>query len=281
MSAQNVNWLFTINNPTSPDIPKSWSNVKYCIWQLEEGENGTSHLQGYVILKKKGTLAAVKRLDRHAHWEIRRGTHAQAKEYCSKEETRKDGPWEFGEEPRPGKRNDLEEVYNLIIEGKSNTEIANAVPVTFMRYHKGITAMKLYLTKPRSFKTEVTVIWGEIGVGKSKWAFDKFGGEAYWKPPNSKWWDGYEGQSVAIIDEFYGWLSWTEILRLCDRYPCQVETKGGSVQFVSKTLVFLSNQHPLEWYTNPKCKYPTLARRIENLGKMEEDGKIVVEKGSF
>ena len=72
MSAQNVNWLFTINNPTSPDIPKSWSNVKYCIWQLEEGENGTSHLQGYVILKKKGTLAAVKRLDRHAHCEIRR-----------------------------------------------------------------------------------------------------------------------------------------------------------------------------------------------------------------
>ena len=45
--------------------------------------------------------------------------------------------------------------------------------------------------------------WGETGVGKSKWAFDKFGGEAYWKPPNSKWWDGYEGQSVAIIDEFY------------------------------------------------------------------------------
>ena len=32
-------------------------------------------------------------------------------------------------------------------------------------------------------------------------------------------------KAVAIIDEFYGWLSWTEILRLCDRYPCQVETK--------------------------------------------------------
>ena len=133
----------------------------------------------------------------------------------------------------------------------------------------------------RSFKTEVTVIWGETGVGKSKWAFDKFGGEAYWKPPNSKWWDGYEGQSVAIIDEFYGWLSWTEILRLCDRYPCQVETKGGSVQFVSKTLVFLSNLHPLQWYNNPKCQYPTLARRIENLAQMRESGDLDIEKGVF
>ena len=42
--------------------------------------------------------------------------------------------------------NDLEEVYNLIIEGKGNTEIANAVPVTFMRYHKGITAITSIVT---------------------------------------------------------------------------------------------------------------------------------------
>ena len=34
----------------------------------------------------------MKRLDRHAHWEIRRGDHSQAKAYCSKEETRKDVP---------------------------------------------------------------------------------------------------------------------------------------------------------------------------------------------
>ena len=87
--------------------------------------------------------------------------------------------------------------------------------------------------------------------------------------------------NLLIIDEFYGWLSWTEILRLCDRYPCQVETKGGSVQFVSKTLVFLSNQHLLEWYNNPKCQYPALARRIENLAQMRQSGNLDIEKGVF
>ena len=51
------------------------------------------------------------------------------------------------------------------------------------------------------------------------------------KPPNSKWWDNYAQEDVVIIDESYGWLPYCEMLRLLDRYPCQVETKGGSVNF--------------------------------------------------
>ena len=279
--AQSVNWCFTINNPEDNDIPRTWPDVKYCIWQLEEGENATQHLQGYLVMQKRKRLGGMKQLNARAHWEVRRGTHAQAKEYCSKEESRLDGPWTIGEEPAPGKRTDLEEVAGLIVEGATPRMLAQTHPVQFMRNYRGITALRMYLTRPRNYKTEVTVIWGPTGCGKSKWAMEKYGADAYWKPPNSKWWDGYEGQSVAIIDEFYGWLSWTEILRLCDRYPCQVETKGGSVQFTAKKIIFLSNQHPMEWYSNPRCEYPTLARRIENLAQMRPDGTLDIEKGVF
>lgn len=280
--SRSTNWVFTINNPEDTQIPTKWENlVKYCVWQLEQGENGTKHLQGYVVMKNRTSLNKLKELSASAHWEIRRGTHQQARDYAKKEDTRQEGPFEYGDEPAQGKRSDLLEVYEMVKEGRATSEIAETHPSSFIRYHKGITAMKLYLSKPRSFKTEVTVIHGETGVGKSKWAFERFGSEAYWKPPNSKWWDGYEGHDVVIVDEYYGWLSWTELLRLCDRYPCSVETKGGSVQFVSKKIVFLSNQHPLEWYSNPKCQYPTFARRIENLGCMRQSGIIDVEKGSF
>lgn len=255
--------------------------MKYCVWQKEQGEAGTSHLQGYVVFTSKKVLNQMKDLDRTAHWEIRRGNHAQAKEYCTKEDTRKDGPWEFGNEPIKGKRTDLLDICDKVKAGATCAEIASDHPDTFVRYHRGILSLQFILSKPRSFKTEVTVIHGATGVGKSRWAMEKYGEAAYWKLPNSKWWDGYTGQEVSIIDEFYGWLSWTEILRLCDRYPCAVESKGGVLQFRSKHIVFLSNEHPISWYTNPKCKYPTLARRIERLGEMQEDGSIVAEIGSF
>jgi len=209
--SQSVNWVFTINNPDDLEEPKSWALVKYCVWQLESGENGTRHLQGYVVMNRRLTLIGMKRLNATAHWEIRRGNHKQAKAYCMKPETRIEGPWEHGEEPCMGKRSDLEEVFEMVQKGSTPREIAETMPTTFMRYHKGIMSLRFALSKPRNFKTEVTVIWGDTGVGKSRWGMETYGETAYWKPPNSKWWDGYDAQEVGIVDEFYAWLSCTEI----------------------------------------------------------------------
>ena len=36
-----------------------------------------------------------------------------------------------------------------------------------------------------------------------------------------------------------------------------------------------------KWYNNPKCQYPTLARRIENLAQMRQSGNLDIEKGVF
>ena len=55
--------------------------------------SGTKRLSG--VKELTGTAA---------HWEPRRGTHQQAAAYCSKEETRIDGPWEVGTPPVQGKR---------------------------------------------------------------------------------------------------------------------------------------------------------------------------------
>lgn len=44
------NWIFTINNPATPDDdPVTWEgsvrHLTYCVWQKESGENGTPHYQ--------------------------------------------------------------------------------------------------------------------------------------------------------------------------------------------------------------------------------------------
>lgn len=52
--------------------------------QLEKGENGTPHFQGWVIFKSNQSLAAVKKLHGTAHWEMMRGSRDASIKYCSK-----------------------------------------------------------------------------------------------------------------------------------------------------------------------------------------------------
>lgn len=72
-------WMFTINNPTNIGIPRTWQGTDYCCWQLEKGEQGTPHLQGYVAWPKPRRLSELKKVHSTAHWEPRLGDHQQAK----------------------------------------------------------------------------------------------------------------------------------------------------------------------------------------------------------
>lgn len=100
-AAQFVNWVFTLNNPTAQEealLNSLVPNVAvYVVFQREKGEvQGTEHFQGYIELKAKKTLHAMRSLLERAHLEPRKGTQQQAIDYSKKEDTRIDGPWEFG-----------------------------------------------------------------------------------------------------------------------------------------------------------------------------------------
>lgn len=85
-------WVFTVNNPAIASAadcsPKAqadamWALCKgvYMVTQMErvdhDGQPGTPHLQGYVILMNPKGLSGVKKIHATAHWEVRRGTHEQ------------------------------------------------------------------------------------------------------------------------------------------------------------------------------------------------------------
>lgn len=93
-------WCFTVNNPTPEDkagLATAWEEGKlaYLVAGNEVGDQGTPHIQGYVVLAKKTRLAGVKKLFPRSHVELARGTPKQASEYC-----KKDGDFqEWGELP--------------------------------------------------------------------------------------------------------------------------------------------------------------------------------------
>jgi hypothetical protein len=98
-------YCFTINNVSPDCIPCLPSFATYVCFQPEIGESGTPHLQGYIELSKAMRISALKKLGSPwslAHFEGRRGTQAQAIDYCRKLDTQS-GPFvEYGLKARAG-----------------------------------------------------------------------------------------------------------------------------------------------------------------------------------
>lgn len=293
--AQSRYWMFTLNNPLEVanhlladgqsvaehegikyDVPKVLTDskvVKYSIWQMEKGTNGTIHYQGYVVFKGNQRFRAVKAMIPRAHWEVRRGTHEQARDYCSKQDSRLAGPYEFGEHGQQGKRSDLLSIKQAVDSGLNEKQIATNDDLfpQWLKYHTGVTRyMMLKGHNHRNFQTKALVLWGPPGTGKSSWARDfceTNGYSSYWLVKaavnQTLFWDGYDGQDVVILDEFgRGFIPRDTACRLVDRYPFSVQHKGGSKDFTSKFVIFISNDDPITWWSGIGGLGP-MARRLE------------------
>ncbi len=88
-------WCFTVNNPKVENYPDYIGFAKKYIFQLEEGENKTPHLQGVLELENNKTLTALTKLLPGAHLSPCRDWKASIL-YCQKEDGRIDGPWKKG-----------------------------------------------------------------------------------------------------------------------------------------------------------------------------------------
>lgn len=84
-------WCITINNPNDLDIFVLEQQERY-IYQIETGETGTDHIQGYVEYTNPRRFETMKKKFPRAHLEMARNRE-NAIAYCQKKETRKKGPF--------------------------------------------------------------------------------------------------------------------------------------------------------------------------------------------
>lgn len=275
-------WCFTDNNPTTRvEIEwHGWPDIRGGVCQLELGESGTLHYQGYAEFTQPKRLAACKKLLPRAHWTAADGTPEQNEKYCTKEEGRQEGPWKFGVlGGTPGKRSDLAEAKRVIDQGGTEEELAEAAFGPFIRNYEGLMRYKRLRITPREHLTELHVICGPPGSGKSTLARDMAPGAMWFR--GGKWWDGYSGQRVVIMDEFRGsFLPFQELLRLADRFPYSTEVKGGMREFTSKAIIITSNYMPEAWYTGEHITPQALFRRITSFMWLDhtEEGTYIVNK---
>lgn len=266
------NFVFTLNNPTKDDekLVQQFGEekCKYLVYGREKGEDKkTPHLQGYAELTKRITFNVL-RIKFKWHIEPRKGSPSQAATYC-----KKDGDfWECGAISKPGKRNDLHRLRDLLAGEEAppdDLEIFTELPGVFCRYYKAIDRVRgLRLKKEsRGWKpVRVTVLWGDTGAGKTRRAFE-IDPDLYtaYDLKDLKWWCGYNGEKTILIDEFRGHPDLAWFLRLLDGYGMPLQVKGGSTFKAWDHVIITSNHPPEGWYPGTWDDSNPLKRRISDI----------------
>lgn len=264
---------YTLNNYTEGEEIALWEmDSTYHVIGHEVGEGGTPHLQGYVEFGGQRTFASLKKAFPRIHMEARKGTPQQAADYC-----KKDGDFrEKGKLSRPGERSDLLALHALASTCTSDYDMYEQLPSTMLRYHRNAAHCRLTYARKRFNKwkpVEVHIRWGAAGTHKTRYVYENY--EDVYSVPFSKrgtvWFDGVEPTTTTILlDDFYGELEWSLLLKLLDGYPFSLPVKGGFTWKNYDRVFITSNKSPLTWYAEGFP--PEFQRRITTLTHLHPDG---------
>lgn len=259
--------MFTKNNYSVEDIETICSiECRYLVVGKETAPTtGTEHLQGYVVFDNARALKAVAKLLLQSHVEVARGNHEQASNYCKKE-----GDFvEHGVLPSQGHRKDLLDVANSIIAKRSINELALESPDIYIKYHKGMLALRSQVLSTQTDRPTLDNlwIWGASGAGKSR-SVREDNPSLYLKGLN-KWWDNYDGEECVLLDDFgpeHGKFLTGYLKQWSDHYAFSAEFKGGSFKIRPARIVVTSN-YQLEDCFETAADIAALKRRFTQVNK--------------
>lgn len=263
MATKSRDYCFTLNNYNEEHVAYlAQLDCVYLVYGKEIASTGTPHLQGYVRFRSpKSVSAAAKALPGNPHVERKMGTCEQAIEYC-----KKDGDvYERGDVPVTQKQKGdankrrWEDAFEAAKDGRME-DIPSDLQIRYYNTFKKIR--EDYLPKPTTLD-ELQNEWryGPTGTGKSRTAHEEYP-NAFIKKANTKWWDGYDGQEVVIIDDFdkYHVALGFELKIWLDHYPFPAERKGGMKMIRPKKFIVTSNYHPADIWEDERTLNPVLRR---------------------
>jgi hypothetical protein len=253
-------WIFVLNNYDEKEFEEFKDlETKYTVIGEEVGDSGTPHLQGYVYFANKMSLKQLRLINSRAHYEMQKGTCDQAADYC-----KKDGKFfEKGNFPKRGRpKNRIEDNKKLlsssIRELVENGEISvYSVP----RLKKARVILEQENDPYTHNDTRGEWYYGEPGAGKSRKAREE-NPDAFIKSQN-KWFDGYSGEKVIILDDLDTNILGHYLKIWADRYSCSGEIKGGTVNLQHEKFIVTSNYHPKDLWKDDEQMCMAICRRFK------------------
>lgn len=248
------------------------SQVLSFVFQFERVQH--LHVQGYVRFNNAYRFSKLRDIDdifEGAALQNARGSAHQNLLYCTKQDSRVVGPWQFGEFPAERERTDIKRAIDIANDTRSLKNVALECPETFVKYHQGMQKYVNFLLCDSELAHPpcVVVLWGQSGAGKteSAKAILRELGDYYRVPPvkrdSSPWFDGYFGQRNILIDEFKDSRWSYEFLLSTLSSEDQLPTKGGFTRVWAEVIIITCMTNPAHWYSNLFANQPELAFALE------------------
>jgi len=226
------------------------------------------HWQGYVEFKDRIRLsAAIKRIHgpkgvlEGAHIEVAKGTAEENKTYCTKDESRVMGPWEWGKPKRVTgveKSKGWEKARKIVAENPDITKVDilknDEIPAHIAMQHADLLVENARIVRTLSHRDPFpftlpdgkTVVsapvkdsegdfdkrsnWWVVApsnFGKSNWLNKTFAASrVYVVKRNNHPFDNYDGQQLIIFDDWYP--SFGDLVEISDVYDFDVDVVGGT-----------------------------------------------------
>lgn len=232
--------------------------IQYLVCGFEQASTGQNHIQGTVYFKVKKSFSFCLKKFAPAHIEICRNVQASIV-YCKKDKNFID----FGSPPLDraescsAARLSRAEKNKRLLSGSLLSLVEQGIlppnQVPLIKKARQILASEL----PAYEHDSVRGIWfvGPPGVGKSHEARSLY--PIRYDKPQNKWFDGYEGEEVILLDDLDTDALGHHLKIWMDKWACSAETKFGKVNLRHKQFVVTSNYSPEELF---KC--PIMAQAI-------------------
>lgn len=298
--SQSRKWQITINNPAEKGfsherIRSELLEFKSCVyWCMSDeiGDKKTYHTHIFMACSSAVRFSKIQKHFEGGHFEMARGTSQQNRDYVFKE-----GKWEkdrkretnltdtheeFGEMPmeRPGARNDLSDLYDMIKSGYTNFDILEVAPQYLMcldKIERVRQTVREEKCKSEFRKLSVTYIFGATGTGKTRSVMEKYGYQNVYRVTDyAHPFDAYKGQEILIFDEFRSSLPIQDMLNYLDGYPLQLPCRYNNRVACFTEVYIITNIQLESQYKLLQREYPetweAFLRRIHSVFQFMEDG---------
>ena len=300
---QRYHYQLTINNPfdygyTHERIKEllitEFTTLQFFCMADEIGEKGTPHTHIFVAFRSRVRWGKIKKAFPETHIEVAHGTIQSNIEYIQKSgkwestnkaETKVEGTYEeWGTIPtQKGKLADMEELYEMVKNGYTNSEIL-AINNDYILHIDKIDKLRTMMLQEkykdtRRLDLKVTYISGATGKGKTRSILDTYGDSNVYRVTDfDHAFDLYKCEPVLVFEEFRSSLKISDMLNYLDIYPMVLPARYSN-RYACYTSVFITTNWELEKQyeevqKNSPESWKAFLRRIHEVQIFNENGTI-------